>query len=67
MNIINAMMAPTWKWEKSFKCDQCDKYFAEQSSLVCHKITHSGKNPYQCDKCDKSFARKSDQNYKYNL
>ena len=42
--------------EKPFRCDQCDKNFAERDALVIHQRTHIGEKPFKCDQCDKSFA-----------
>ena len=41
--------------EKTFQCDECDKYFSCQDDLYLHLKTHSGEKNYQCNDCDKSF------------
>ncbi|XP_047503119.1 zinc finger protein 1 isoform X3 [Pieris napi] len=44
--------------ERLFACDQCDKTFVKQGSLVRHKYEHSGQRPYKCAECPKSFKHK---------
>ncbi|XP_076337953.1 uncharacterized protein LOC143240044 isoform X3 [Tachypleus tridentatus] len=41
-----------------FGCDECDKVFNKQSSLVRHKYEHSGQRPHKCDVCNKAFKHK---------
>ena len=48
----------TFSGEKSFKCDQCEKSFANKSKLVCHQRTNTGEKPFKCDLCNKCFAEK---------
>ena len=40
--------------EKSLKCDECTKYFADKMKLYYHKLTHLPKK-YECDKCGKKY------------
>ena len=40
---------------KSFKCDQCEKSFCNERSVLRHKILHSDNNPFVCDECKKPF------------
>ena len=42
--------------ELKYKCDQCDRAFAWDSSLRMHKIsTHVEERHYKCDICEASF------------
>ncbi|CAL4202539.1 unnamed protein product, partial [Meganyctiphanes norvegica] len=34
--------------EKTYKCDQCDKYFTHKHSLTSHLKTHNREKSYQC-------------------
>ena len=40
-----------------FKCDKCEKDYANKGSLGVHKRTHSGERPFQCEVCKKGFFR----------
>ena len=46
--------------EKSHKCIQCSKSFAQKRYLTVHIRTHIQDKPYKCNQCDKSFAHKGD-------
>lgn len=44
---------------RPYKCDQCDKSFAQSTNLSAHKkIVHQGIRPYACDICNKRFTRR---------
>ncbi|WP_404831023.1 C2H2-type zinc finger protein [Endozoicomonas euniceicola] len=46
--------------EKPFRCNVCEKRFAEQSGLTRHMRTHTtGEKPFRCDVCEKGFAEQS--------
>nr|CAI5818941.1 unnamed protein product [Callosobruchus analis] len=42
---------------KPYECDQCDKAFARNYALTCHRRIHTGERPYKCDECGKDFPR----------
>uniref|UniRef100_A0A3Q2ZUB8 GDNF-inducible zinc finger protein 1-like n=1 Tax=Kryptolebias marmoratus TaxID=37003 RepID=A0A3Q2ZUB8_KRYMA len=41
---------------KPYKCDKCDRGFAQRNSLN-HKSCSSGERPYKCKDCDKQFTQ----------
>jgi KRAB domain-containing zinc finger protein len=45
--------------ERPFKCEQCDSYFTQKSSLNTHiKFVHRKIKPFRCDQCVAAFVRK---------
>merc|ERR1712196_398973 len=46
--------------ERQFKCDQCDKAFAQKKILNEHKKRHDKSTLYQCQHCEKTFWMKTD-------
>ena len=46
------------KGEKPHKCKECNKYFAQRSSLFLHKRIHTGEKFFQCEQCNRSFTQK---------
>ena len=46
--------------EKPYKCELCDKGFAQKCQLVFHSRMHHGEEkPYKCDVCNLQFATSS--------
>ena len=44
---------------KPFKCEVCEKSFAEKSKLGSHMLSvHDRKKPFNCKECDKTFSKK---------
>ncbi|KAL2791458.1 zinc finger protein with KRAB and SCAN domains 4 isoform 1 [Daubentonia madagascariensis] len=52
------------QWENietpvSYKCNECERSFTRNRSLIEHQKIHTGEKPYQCDACGKGFTRTS--------
>ncbi|XP_055713866.1 zinc finger protein 90-like [Phlebotomus papatasi] len=41
--------------KKSYKCDQCDKFYTNRNTLALHKDKHTNLMRYACVYCDKKF------------
>ncbi|KAK3535550.1 hypothetical protein QTP70_016823 [Hemibagrus guttatus] len=50
---------PKAKVEKLYKCETCNKSFANHSSLETHKRIHTGAMPYSCIVCSRQFKQSS--------
>ena len=46
--------------EKPYKCNYCDRAFAQSNDLRKHTRTHVGDNTYQCKECPDSFRLQSE-------
>ncbi|XP_058030234.1 zinc finger protein 845-like [Ahaetulla prasina] len=44
--------------EKSYKCMECGKAFAQRRYLASHKMIHTGEKPFKCMECGKTFAQR---------
>ncbi|TKC37318.1 hypothetical protein EI555_006134, partial [Monodon monoceros] len=71
-NVQNPDRGETWEsqgrmgsqWENveapmSYKCNECERSFTRNRSLIEHQKIHTGEKPYQCDTCRKAFTRTS--------
>lgn len=43
--------------EKPYKCQECGKAFAHNTSLTEHHRTHTGEKLYKCSECEKTFRK----------
>nr|XP_012423673.1 PREDICTED: zinc finger and SCAN domain-containing protein 26 isoform X1 [Odobenus rosmarus divergens] len=71
-NVQDPERGETWEsqgrvegqWENveppvSYKCNECERSFTRNRSLIEHQKIHTGEKPYQCDTCGKGFTRTS--------
>ena len=45
--------------EKPYKCEICQRSFADKSNLTVHMRLHTGEKRFKCELCDKSYSRKA--------
>ncbi|CAO2595397.1 Zinc finger protein with KRAB and SCAN domains 4 [Lemmus lemmus] len=43
----------------TYQCNECERSFIQNRSLMEHKKIHTGEKPYQCNACGKGFTRTS--------
>ena len=68
-NLQNPDPGRTWEsqgrkesqWENvevpvSYKCNECERSFTRNRSLIKHQNIHRSEKPYQCDMCGKGFT-----------
>ncbi|XP_057554129.1 zinc finger protein with KRAB and SCAN domains 4-like [Hippopotamus amphibius kiboko] len=71
-NVQNPGHGETWesqgrvksRWDNveapvCYKCNECERSFTRNRSLIEHQKIHTGEKPYQCDTCGKGFTRTS--------
>ncbi|XP_065065660.1 uncharacterized protein LOC135691653 isoform X1 [Rhopilema esculentum] len=46
-----------YKRSRTWKCNECDKFFLGPSDLKAHSRVHSGERPFTCSICGKSFTQ----------
>lgn len=44
---------------RPFKCNQCERAFAQKSGLEAHLKLHTGERPYECHICGRAFKLKA--------
>uniref|UniRef100_A0A672ZMU9 General transcription factor IIIA, b n=1 Tax=Sphaeramia orbicularis TaxID=375764 RepID=A0A672ZMU9_9TELE len=53
-----AKFTKSWKLEKPFSCEICDKSFCTRYQLTRHELSHSGEKPHKClaEGCTEAFV-----------
>ncbi|XP_065664939.1 zinc finger protein 808 isoform X3 [Hydra vulgaris] len=52
---------------QEFRCDICEKTFAQKANLHKHLLIHSGSKPFQCYVCGKAFRQRSSLQKHYTI
>ncbi|XP_071449491.1 uncharacterized protein [Hetaerina americana] len=59
---LNTHVKSVHSMKKEHQCQECLRYFKNQSELRIHIMRHTGEKPIKCKICSKGFARNSDVN-----